>query len=378
MSSIRTRIDVVISGAARKVFIRTRRSLTALGIATLATLTGARCGSSTTAPASPRSYRMGFSATPPKLEIQSAIQTITMWSSRGDAALLQLTPPWKAMLADTAPAVIIKREQVDLVSFYRSKGMEVVAMIDATDGLSRDKEHPDLLAEGRSIREPAIQAMYREYAIAVDSMLHPDRLLLAMETNLIRALAPADVYDALRVMVNNTTSALMARGTNASLGVSVQVETAWGRLPATGHYMGVAQDITDFPFTASLGLSSYPYLGGFNDPNDVPLDYYSRIASDTKKPVLVVEGGWTSASVPGSASSSPEKQARYIARQMQLLDAANAVGVFQITFTDIDLASWNLPSGSILPLFAYLGLVTADFKAKPALAEWDRAFARPR
>jgi len=354
-----------------------RRALRAFLVLPLIALAALRCSKSPTDVArSARTFRMGFSAVPPKLEVQSAIATINMWSTRGDAALLALTPPWKAMLADTNPAVIIRREQTDLVNFYRSKGMQVVAMIDATDGLSRDKEATELVAAGRSIKEPAIQALYREYVMAVDSILHPDYLALAMETNLIRALAPADVYDAVRVMTNATATALHNGGSHAKLYVSVQVETAWGRLPATGSYVGISADLHDFPFIEALGLSSYPYLGGFAQPEDVPLDYYKRLADDAKLPVLVVEGGWSSASVPG-ASSSPDKQARYIARQMALLDTARAIGVFQITFTDIDLASWNLPSGSILPLFAYLGLVTADFTPKPALMPWDAAFARP-
>jgi hypothetical protein len=340
-------------------------------------IAGAQCGNSS-APAPTRTYRMGFSSAPPKLTVESVIATIEMWSTRGDAALLALTPPWKAMLADSAPRLIIRREQLDLVNYYRGKGMEIVAMVDATDGLARDKEHPDLIAAGRSITEPAIQAMYREYVMAVDSILHPNRLLLAMETNLVRALAPATVYDGLRVMVNDAATALTAAHSSATLGISVQVETAWGRLPGNGTYVGVGQDIADFPSTANLGLSSYPYLGGFSDPAEIPADYYSRIANESHKPVLVVEGGWSSVTVPGGAATSPEEQARYIARQMQLLDEADAVGVFQITFTDIDVSAWNLPGGSILPLFAYLGLVTADLQAKPALAEWDKAFARPR
>src|SRR5205809_2204355 len=83
-----------------------------------------RC-SGPTAPRVARTFRMGFSAIPPKLDIASALKTIDMWTKRGDAALLPLTPPWKAMLADMSPAVIITREQVDLVKLYRSKGLQV-------------------------------------------------------------------------------------------------------------------------------------------------------------------------------------------------------------------------------------------------------------
>jgi hypothetical protein len=76
-------------------------------------------------------------------------------------------------------------------------------------------------------------------------------------------------------------------------------------------------------------------------------------------------------------SSSPEMQARYIAHQSNLLDEANAIAVFQLSFTDIDVGSFPKPVPAILPLFATLGLVDVKFKPKPALATWDKIFARP-
>ena len=92
---------------------------------------------------------------------------------------------------------------------------------------------------------------------------------------------------------------------------------------------------------------------------------------------MVVEGGWPSESARGMFSSSPELQARYIARQSQLLDAANAIAVFQLSFTDLDLATFPKPVPAILPLFATLGLVDANLQSKPALSTWDEVFARP-
>jgi hypothetical protein len=330
------------------------------------------------APHSPaRSYLLGFSATPPRLELASVLETLAQWTPRADGALMNLSVPWKSMLADTSAALIIRREQLELAKYYRDRQLPVVIMVDVTDGLARDREAPELVALGRSIKEPSVQAIYHEYVMALDSILHPDYLGLAMETNLIRAAAPRDVYDAMRVMVNAAAVSLQGAGSSARRYVSVQVETAWGRLPNTGSFVGIADDRRDFPFLQALGLSSYPFLGGFTEPEDVPLDYYDKVAPGGALPLLVVEGGWSSASVPNVASS-PEKQARWIRRQMQLADQARAAAVFQITYTDLDLTSFPVPAGSILPLFAHLGLVDETFRAKPALAEWDQAFARPR
>jgi hypothetical protein len=155
----------------------------------------------------------------------------------------------------------------------------------------------------------------------------------------------------------------------------VQVETAWGKLPP-GRYVGVEQDLRDFPFINVLALSSYPYLGGFTDPDQIPLDYYTRVRGTRSMPLMVVEGGWPSTSVRGVFSTSREMQARYIARQSKLLDEARAIAVFQLSFTDIDVGSFPKPVPAILPLFATLGLVDVNLKAKPSLATWDEIFAR--
>ena len=158
--------------------------------------------------------------------------------------------------------------------------------------------------------------------------------------------------------------------------VSVQVETAWGKLGRQGPYVGIDQDLRDFPYVNVLGLSSYPYLGGFKDPDKIPLDYYTRVTGSRTLPVMVVEGGWPSGSVGGVFSSSPETQARYIVRQSQLLEQAKAIGAFQLSFTDLDLRYFPKPVPAILPLFMTLGLVDANLKPKPALSAWDKIFAR--
>lgn len=350
-------------------------------VAIVASTSAAACGgngSSTDPAAPPRTYRMGFSALPPRQDIQSVLATIEAWRPRGDCANLSLTPPWRALLADSSAALLVRREVAQLADLYRSRGLMLAVQIDATDGLARDKEAQELVALGRSIAEPAVQAAYREYVMAVDSIVRPDWLALAMETNLVRVAAPASLYSNLRAMVNATASALTAKGTTTRLMVTVQVDVAWGRLPATGTYAGIATDRRDFPFVQGLGLSSYPFLVGFAEPEDVPDDYYARLAADggPALPMLVMEGGWSSVSVPG-ATSSPERQARWIRRQVALADRAKLLALTQMTYTDLDLSSLPIPPGSILPLFGALGLVDANLQPKPALAEWDRAFRRP-
>ena len=155
------------------------------------------CASPAEPAAEPRHYLLGFSANPPRLETAAVLQTVEMWIPRSDGALLALSVPWTKMLQGISARSIIRQEQLELVQLYRARGLaNIVVMVDATNGIAREREAEELVALGRSIREPAVQAVYREYLMAVDSILHPSYLALAMETNLTRLTAPRPVYDA--------------------------------------------------------------------------------------------------------------------------------------------------------------------------------------
>ncbi len=231
---------------------------------------------------------MGFSAIPPRFDQAVLLQSLDLWtSSHADAAIMHISVPWAALLGGIPAAQEITGNELGLANYYRARQLELVVTIDVTNGLNRAAEDPTLDSAGRSITDTAIQRMYRD------------------------------------------------------LFVSVQVEVAWGRLQGGG-YTGIAQDLADFPFVASL----------------------------------VVEGGWSSVSL-GTFTSSPAVQARYLAHQPRLLDSARAIGLFQLTFADLDLSAIPVPPGSILPLFAHLGVVDSALGPKPALATWDSILARP-
>jgi hypothetical protein len=336
------------------------------------------CNNDVTSPGSlpARSFRMGFSAIPPRADINVLVTAINMWSSRADAAIMSYEVPWDSLLDGVPAESVAARNLLGLANYFRAKGHQLWLYVDPANGLNRGGEADALVRRGRSITETAVQQLYRRWVIVSDSIVHPEHLGLALETNLIRGASSPALYAALRQSVNDAAADVSARGTTAKLSVSVQVDYAWGHFDSSG-YHGVDTDFVHFPFIEELGLSSYPYLAGYTDPDSVPLDYYSRLVSGRTIPTMITEGGWTSTSL-GGILSSPEKQRRYIVRQMQLLDSVRAIAVFQLTFTDLDLAANPPPPGSILPLFAHLGLVDINLNPKPALAAWDEAFMRRR
>ncbi len=326
---------------------------------------------------STRTWDMGFSTLPPRPEVAAVVQGIDLWSPRAEIAAIHEELPWRDLLSGLSPDAILDRDKQQLVDLLRGKGLKLYFMLELTDGLSRGEEAPQLRALGRSITEPAVQQLYRDYALAVERRFHPEYLGLVAETNLIRAAAPAPVYAAVVATANAAAADLRAAGRSGPLLFSVQVETAWGVLSGTNTgYVGIERDFTDFPFADVLGLSSYPYFA-YERPEDIPSDYYRRVVNGHRLPVMVVEGGWSSASV-GSITSSPDEQARYVTRHAQLLDSVRAIGLIQLQFADLDLAAFPQPQPANLPLFAQLGLTEADFSPKPALAAWDALHARRR
>ena len=325
----------------------------------------------------PRTFRMGFSAIGPDSTLQSTLAALDAWSRRADAAIMHVSAPYKALLSGTSASTYVSTVNVPLANYYRAKNMVIVVTVDVTNGLDRSAEDPDLVAMHRSVTEPAVQQVYRQYVQQLVTQIHPEYLGLAAESNLIRGLSPAPVYAAVVQMANAAAADVRALGgAQPRLYVSVQGDEGWGRLLHNNAYQGVETDFRDFPFMEAVAISSYPYFV-FPDPDQVPLDYYTRLTNGRTLPVLVVEGGWTSGAV-GTVQSSPTLQARYIRRQERLLDSARAVAVFQLTYADLNLSALPpQPTGSILPLFAQLGLVDIQLFAKPALAAYDSVFARP-
>jgi len=367
----------------RRIDMQRRRFLKALAMAPLLAspvfglIHG--CGGGSEGPGSAdtgltRTWEMGFFFTPPRVDIAAVLQTIDLFSLRSELAVIHEELPWTDLLNGVSAATILENTKQGLVDYLRLQGQRLFFMADLTDGLSRGEEAPQLRQLGRSITEPGVRQVYRDYVLAFAEKFQPEYIGLAAETNLIRQAADPAVYGAVVQAASAAAADLQAASVKTPLLVSVQVETAWGALGGSGQYAGIETDFIDFPFTQLLGLSSYPYFG-YAEPEDLPDEYYSRLLNGRALPAMVCEGGWTSKGV-GAISSSPDKQARYIARHAELLDSIDAVAVAQTLFADIDIDSLAAPVPVNLPLFISIGLMDKSFQSKPALSTWDTLFER--
>ena len=326
---------------------------------------------------STRTYRMGFATSAPQPNLNEIIQSLNIWTKHADAAIISTEVPWDSLLNGEDPINYVTQNYASLVNIYRSGNLKLWIYIDPENGLARQKDSDPLVARGKSITQPDIQQVYERFVVVMDSILRPDHLGLALETNLIRLAAPDSIYQGVKQAATNAATRVRSIDGNVPLSVSVQAEVAWGRTGGSTAYVGVATDYADFPFIRELGISSYPYLS-FTNPSDIPLNYYAQLTAGHNTPVFVSEGGWTSANINAySVQSSPAQQQAYIRRQAQLLTQANAICLFQLTFTDLSLSHWPATDSAGLIPFAFLGMVDSNFIPKPAFATWDSLRLQP-
>jgi hypothetical protein len=324
-----------------------------------------------------RSYRMGFMNSGPRFDdIDLVLQSLALWTQRADAAIINTEVPWDSLL-DGKPVVdYVINHYRGLTQFYRSKNFELWVYIDPQNGLDRTADAVALQNRGRSIAEQELQQLYKRFVVVMDSVLQPEHVGLGLETNLIRDASSTAIYQCVKQAVNETAAELINRNTQAKLSISVQVDHAWGKLSG-GTYTGIEQDFIDFPFMEELGLSSYPYLG-FDDPTDIPGNYYTRLTEGHNLPVFVSEGGYASTTVANAFTSSPQLQKKYMEHHHTLLKKAKAIALFQLVFTDIDISSVPDPIPPNLHYFISIGLVDVNLNPKPALEAWDKQFKRER
>lgn len=328
-----------------------------------------------------RTYRMGFMNFAPRPDTNLYIQALHMWTQRADAAIINTRVPWESLLNGQDPITYVMQNFKVLADYYRGYQFKLWVYIDPANGLNRATDDDALIKLGKSISQPACQTIYRRFCFVMDSILVPEHIGLALETNLIRGVSPDSIYQGIKQATNNAAADIRNYDKNVKMSVSVQVDFAWG-IASNGVYQGIAQDLIDFPFIQELGLSSYPYLTDKAlTPNQLPLNYYSKLTEGKNLPVFVSEGGWASRNIYVSPTltinSNPQIQADYINRQALMLDQAHAIGYFQLCFTDIDPSGLPPSTPSNIYYFSYLGLVDSTLATKPALNNWDAIYKRP-
>lgn len=353
-------------------------------IPSLAILSLAACGGDATQPdpsptvppdaGEPRTFLMGWSPIAPRPETPLLLDLIDSIAAVSEVMLVQQGVPWEPLLAG-APMDSLVQDVAQLTDFIVAKGMQVMFLVDPLDGLDRTKEDPALVDAGRTILEPEIRTLHEEWVRQVASRVAPRWFGLASEINTMAALGDPTLYAEVLDLINTLSPQVRQISPASQVFVSFQADQANGVLGSTGGIDHFAL-IDDFDVDA-LGLSSYPVFA-FDDPSEVPADYFAVFDQATALPLIMVEGGWSSENVPWS-QGTPDQQRRFFTVYEGLLDGVDAEAWVMLTFTDIDFNNFGLPPDRALGLsnFGFMGILDVDLQRKPSYVEWARTFARP-
>ncbi|MCU0624239.1 MAG: hypothetical protein MUF53_10335, partial [Gemmatimonadaceae bacterium] len=120
-----------------------------------------------------RPFRMGFASVPPSDDFPLAVRTLETWVTRADAAIIHFEPPWPALLGGESPESVAAREYDGLVNFWRQRGLDIVIVVDPSNGVDRAADSDNLRRAGRSLTEPAIQQLYRQWVRTLVTRFRP-------------------------------------------------------------------------------------------------------------------------------------------------------------------------------------------------------------
>lgn len=205
---------------------------------------------------------------------------------------------------------------------------------------------------------------YVTSAVAFCEKYKPPYIGFGIETNVLYMKSPDDfyefvefyskVYDAVKVTSPETQVFTVfqlerMKGLNGGIfgGVNDPDEAHWFLLDL------VPSDITVF--------TTYPGLI-YTDPSEIPADYYTEIASHTKKRVAFTEIGWHSAAYPPGYESSEAEQAAFVETFFELTKDV-----------DLELCIWSfLYDQDIIEPFNTMGLYDTNGNAKQAWNTWIR------
>ena len=351
--------------------LRAVLALTAVGLVAV----GCEEGTRPPQGAETRSYSMGWAPNPPRFDPDLFFQVVDSVATVSEAVIVQQPVPWPELFAGASMDSLVE-DRGGLVDYLRLQGLdEVVFLVDPLDGLDRRMEDPGLVEAGRSILEPEIRTIHETWVREIAERTRAEWFGLASEINTLGTLGDPDLYAELVDLVNDLAPEVRALSPGTRVFVSFQADEALGHVPGVPS-QDELETIDDFDIDA-LGLSSYPVFF-FETPAAMPRDYFGAFRDVTNLPLIMVEGGWSSESVPGLAAT-PQEQVEFFRRFEGFLDAVNARLWVMLTFADLDIPALGLPPdrAETLSNFAFMGIVDTAMQRKPAFTEWVRIFERP-
>jgi hypothetical protein len=316
---------------------------------------------------------MGFSSLPAELTDESYADAFEQAADAGEVILIQRTPPWQELLAggiSSNSAAATEREMqladhFDLDVFFAIDPIETTEQGSVLAGLPAD-------LRGSGFGDDRVRQAFLEYAQYVALNYRPRYLALGVEVNSYERQNPDDFAEFVSLYAE-AYDAVKEQSPGTLVFPTFQLEDMSGRL-AGGETQSSQWRVID-GFDAKMDLlavSTYPGRV-FDEPADIPSDYYRQLSAHTEKPVAIAEMGYaTEPDSDGSESAGELRQAAFLDRVLQ--DADRIEMALAVWFVRQDPKYTGDPA--ISSLLQHMGLLRSDGSQKAAWSVWKDAEGR--
>jgi hypothetical protein len=311
---------------------------------------------------------------------QSVIDTFTAIGEHGEVVLFARNIPWKDFLAGPDGDSADITELIGMTQLAKMHGLEPVFVIDPLNGLDRRRFSGLPSGWTASFADARVRAAMTNYALRIVKQFHPRYLALASEINTYQDTHPDD-YPNFQSLYREMYARVKAAAPETYVFVTFQWEELNNLIPGVdggkAAYDTRWEQVRAFePQLDIWAISTYPYVA-FASARKIPPTYYTRLAVQTAKPLMVAEGGYTSEKVSGLAGT-PEDQVGFLNAIHDQIGSRLRVWIYTV-LGDFSLDSYRPflqqqglgDEASTLGMFARIGLRTVEGLPKPGLAAWD-------
>ncbi|MFH1290318.1 MAG: hypothetical protein ABIH92_02820 [Nanoarchaeota archaeon] len=235
--------------------------------------------------------------------------------------------------------------------------------IDPLESGDRTQIDQDIPWEDKSFENPDVRAAFSNFAKRVAVELEPDYLTLGMEINTYYGANPEDFENF--VSLYGETYDFVKQG-DIKIGPTFQYDemsdcgVGWDY-----EVVGEFDDYSDF-----LSLTTYPRIC-FNNLEEIPENYYSRIGEYSSKPIVIGESGWpTNSSVFPSSEEEQEEFLNFLLEETNKLDVELVIWWFMHDWVHGGYDEYNY--------FGSMGLLNSDGSSKLSWDDWQEYHGREK
>ena len=322
----------------------------------------------------PRSFRLGFSSLPARLDDTAHVEALDLAALYGDLLLIQRSPSWAEFLPGAEPS----GELLDLtereVRAIEERRLTLFYAIDPYDPEDRSRlANPPEGYEGSGILNLDLSAALVAEARFVAGAYQPAYFAFGIEVNATFDRSPGE-YGAYLGVYREVYQAVKEASPQTLVFPTFQYEQLLGATPWEVAHPPRWERLADFGERIDLvAIATIPSLT-HAVARSVPPDYYQQLRQHTDLPIAFAATGFSSAPGPGGINSStPPEQRRYL--QRLLADAEAMQSPFMIWFAGRD-PGFVSEIPALEPL-GTIGLLDTGGEPKEAWPVWAEAAQRP-